>query len=41
LRVPLLLAKLLHSDAQGAEEPVLIRHALRCRVLRANTPRAD
>jgi hypothetical protein len=41
LRIAALLAKLSHSRAQSAEECFLIRHPLRCKVLRAETPRAD
>jgi hypothetical protein len=41
LRVSVLLAKVTDPYAQGAEEFVLIRHALGCRVLRAESPRAE
>jgi len=41
LRIAALLAKLSHLRAQCAEECFLIRHPLRCKVLRAETPRAD
>ena len=41
LRIATLLAKLTHSRTQSAEELVMIRHALVCKVLRAETPRAD
>ena len=41
LRKAALLAKLPHPRTQSAEELVLIRHPLRCKDLRAETPRAD
>ena len=41
LGVSMLLAEVTDSYAQGAEEFVLIRHALGCRVLRADSPRAE
>jgi hypothetical protein len=41
LRVTALLPQFSYFRAQGAEELVLIRHPLRCKVLRAETPRAD
>jgi hypothetical protein len=41
LREPALLAEFPDSDTQGTEELVLICHALRCKDLRAETPRAD
>jgi hypothetical protein len=41
LGVSMLLAKVADLQAQGAEEIVLIRHAFGCRVLRADSPRAD
>ena len=41
LGVSMLLAEVTDPYAQGAEEFVLIRHALGCRVLRADSPRAD
>ena len=41
LAVSVLLAKLAHLGTEGAEEFLLIRHALVCNVVRAETPRAD